>query len=75
VWQFINPVYHRHTDFGDQNMLWGAYRYGPDYSGLKGNKDESLKTRASTESSPEKKSQKKTHEKTSQTRLTNPAGC
>ena len=75
VWQFINPVYHRHTDFGDQNMLLGAYRYGPDYSGLKGNDDESRKTRGSTQSSPGKKSQKKTHEKTSQTRLTNPAGC
>jgi len=36
VWEYINPFYHEHPSFGRTNMTFRAYRYGPDYAGLKG---------------------------------------
>lgn len=36
VWEFVNPFYHPSSIYGQNNMLFGAYRYGPDYEGLKG---------------------------------------
>lgn len=37
VWEFLNQSYSPSVVFGKNNMLFGAYRYGPDYEGLKGN--------------------------------------
>ena len=38
VWEFINPFYHPSPVYGrNNNMLFRAYRYGPDYEGLRGN--------------------------------------
>ncbi len=37
VWEFINPFYYPSPIYGRSNMLFGAYRYGPDYEGLEGN--------------------------------------
>lgn len=35
VWEYVNPFYYRHPRFGLTNMTYRAYRYGPDYPGLK----------------------------------------
>jgi len=35
VWEYINPFYGE-KEFGITNMVFRAYRYGPDYEGLKG---------------------------------------
>ncbi len=35
VWEYINPYYHEHPQYGRNNMLSHAYRYGSDYEGLK----------------------------------------
>ena len=38
AWEFVSPFYHPSPVYGNKNnMLFGAYRYGPDYGGLKGN--------------------------------------
>lgn len=34
VWEFVNPFYFDHPIFGQNNMVFRAYRYGPDYPGL-----------------------------------------
>jgi len=36
VWEYINPFYYQYSRFGLTNMTFRAYRYGPDYPGLKG---------------------------------------
>jgi len=38
VWEFTNPFYsaYRSAAFGLNNLVFRAYRYSPDYSGLKG---------------------------------------
>ncbi len=38
VWEFTNPFYHpwMRGPFGPMNGVFRAYRYGPDYGGLKG---------------------------------------
>lgn len=38
VWEFINPFYFDHHVYGRNNMIFRAYRYGPDYPGLEGKK-------------------------------------
>jgi len=60
VWQYISPVYNLTTSLGKHNMLFGAYRYGPDYSGLKGNQasvgeTEANPNRVKTENTPLKR--------------------
>lgn len=37
TWEFINLFYHPSPIHKRNNMLFRAYRYGPDYGGLKGN--------------------------------------
>jgi len=37
VWEFVNPFYNLSPTYGRNNMLFRAYRYGPDYIGLRGN--------------------------------------
>jgi len=38
VWEFVSPFYHPSPIYGQKNnMLFCAYRYGPDYEGLEGN--------------------------------------
>ena len=37
VWEYINPFYGK-IDVGIVNWVYKAYRYGPDYLGLKGKK-------------------------------------
>lgn len=39
VWEYISPFFYQ-SPYGRSNMLFRAYRYGPDYSGLKGNAPE-----------------------------------
>ena len=34
VWEYVNPFYNNSPQFGQNNMLSGAYRYGLDYEGL-----------------------------------------
>ncbi|MBW1673424.1 MAG: aryl-sulfate sulfotransferase, partial [Deltaproteobacteria bacterium] len=36
VWDFINPFYHPYPILGHSNIIFRAYRYGPDYEGFKG---------------------------------------
>jgi len=36
VWEYINPFYGPFLVYGQSNMVYRAYRYGPDYEGLKG---------------------------------------
>lgn len=36
VWEFINPFYYHYQILGHSNLIFRAYRYGPDYPGLKG---------------------------------------
>jgi len=36
IWEYVNPLYHETTDFGRTNMMSRAYRYGPEYEGLRG---------------------------------------
>jgi len=36
VWEFYNPFCLYHPAFGMNNHVFRAYRYGPDYEGLKG---------------------------------------
>jgi len=38
VWEYVNPYYHEVPSFGKTNVIYRAYRYGPDYQGLKGKK-------------------------------------
>lgn len=38
VWEFVSPFYHPSPIYGQKNnMLFCAYRYGPEYEGLRGN--------------------------------------
>lgn len=36
VWEFINPFYYHYPIVGYSNIMFRAYRYAPDYAGLKG---------------------------------------
>jgi outer membrane protein assembly factor BamB len=36
VWEFISPFYYEFGEFGTTNQFFRAYRFGPDYEGLKG---------------------------------------
>jgi hypothetical protein len=36
VWEYVNPLYYDHHVYGRNNMVFRAYRYSPDYPGLKG---------------------------------------
>jgi outer membrane protein assembly factor BamB len=36
VWEFVNPFYYPNPRFGRNNHVFRAYRYSPDYEGLKG---------------------------------------
>ena len=36
VWEFVNPFYYPSPRFGRNNHVFRAYRYSPDYEGLKG---------------------------------------
>ena len=36
VWEYVCPFYFNFSRFGYANMTYRAYRYGPDYPGLKG---------------------------------------
>ena len=36
VWEYVVPFYSKHPSFGVTNFIFRAYRYGPDYPGLKG---------------------------------------
>ncbi len=37
VWEFTSPFFHQSAIYGRNNYIARAYRYGPDYEGLKGN--------------------------------------
>ncbi len=37
VWEFTSPFFHQSSVYGRNNYIARAYRYGPDYAGLKGN--------------------------------------
>lgn len=36
VWEYVVPFYDKHPSFGVSNIIFRAYRYGPDYPGLQG---------------------------------------
>jgi len=36
VWEFVSPFYYHLGQFGRTNQVFRAYRYSPDYEGLKG---------------------------------------
>jgi len=36
VWEYVSPFYYDTSHFGRTNMIFRAYRYGPEYEGLKG---------------------------------------
>lgn len=37
VWEFLSPFFYQSPFYGRNNILFRAYRYAPDYRGLKGN--------------------------------------
>ena len=37
IWEFVNPEYSDHLDYGNSNAVPRAFRYGVEYPGLKGN--------------------------------------
>jgi len=39
VWDFVNPEYSDHLDYGHSNAVPRAFRYGVEYPGLKGNSE------------------------------------
>lgn len=43
VWEYVNPFYQTSPIYGRNNMLFGVYRYGHDYQGLKGNAPKATK--------------------------------
>jgi hypothetical protein len=36
VWEYVVPFFYKYARFGTTNMTFRAYRYGPEYPGLKG---------------------------------------
>jgi len=36
VWEYVSPFYHDVPPFGRTNIIFRAYRYGPEYEGLRG---------------------------------------
>ncbi len=36
VWEYVVPFYYKHPFFGMTNFIFRAYRYGPDFEGLRG---------------------------------------
>ena len=36
MWEYVNPFYGYDDRFGHANMVFRAYRYGPDFPGLTG---------------------------------------
>jgi len=36
VWEYVVPFYYKHPFLGPVNFVFRAYRYGPDFDGLKG---------------------------------------
>jgi hypothetical protein len=36
VWEYVVPFYYKHPFIGTTNFIFRAYRYGPDFEGLKG---------------------------------------
>jgi hypothetical protein len=36
VWQYVNPFFDEDERFGRVNLVFRAYRYGPDFPGLAG---------------------------------------
>ncbi len=36
VWEFVNPHYSNHPLYGHNNIVFRAYRYSPEYPGIKG---------------------------------------
>lgn len=45
VWEFVNPIFAGYMDYGTVNMVFRAYRYGPDFPGFKGKELKSLHPR------------------------------
>ncbi len=39
LWEFVNPDYADHLDYGNSNAVPRAFRYGVEYPGLKGNSE------------------------------------
>ena len=39
IWEYVNPNWIKIDEYGTCNVVPRAFRYGPDYIGLKGNKD------------------------------------
>ncbi|NVM55838.1 MAG: hypothetical protein HWN66_19215, partial [Candidatus Helarchaeota archaeon] len=35
VWEFVNPYRHYSADWGHNNFIFSAYRYGLEYEGLR----------------------------------------
>lgn len=63
VWEFINPEYTRFLDYGNNNAVPRAIRYGADYIGLKGQKDLKLGKLMQTEIDIERNKSKKDKDK------------
>ena len=54
VWEFRNPAYTKFADYGNNNVVPKATRYGCDYCGLKGNKELKLGRMIQTQSDIER---------------------
>jgi len=49
VWEYVVPFYNLHPDFGMNNVVFKAFRYGKDYEGIERIKDTSITVVASDE--------------------------
>ena len=48
VWEYVVPFYYKHPVLGMLNFIFRAYRYGPDFEGLKGVEFKTISEVAST---------------------------
>ena len=60
IWEFRNPAYAEFADYGNNNVVPRAVRYGCDYCGLKGNKELKLGKFIQTQSDIERNKKKET---------------
>lgn len=60
VWEYVSPFYYDTSHFGRTNMIFRAYRYGPEYEGLKGERAAPSKFRGTVQEKSKAGEERKT---------------
>lgn len=60
IWEYVSPFYYDTSHFGRTNMIFRAYRYGPEYEGLKRERAASSKFRGTVQEKSETVEERKT---------------